>query len=327
MGATTRFPNAFRYGTLFPVMSLESQIRELARSVGYAVCRFTTAAPFEDYRQALEDRSRQFPEAAALYSAMLGRVDPRGNAPWVRSVVVAIRDYGKYALPAGLTGHIGRNYLVDRRIAACPDTAMPKRMKEGLIALGCRVKAGGVPCRAAAVRAGAVRIGRNGFAYTREHGSWINIEAWRVDATLAPDEPDLESPCPPDCRACLEACPTQAIAAPYVSQMDRCVAYLTYGAPEPVAPELAEKMGGWIYGCDACQDACPLNAGRWHANQPAPWLEAAAERLTPKALATMDESTYRDVVRPLFWYVPDTAAGLARWQTNARRALEAGQRV
>jgi len=49
-------------------------------------------------------------------------------------------------------------------------------------------------------------------------------------------------------------------------------------------------------------------------------LEAAADRLTPEALAGMDESTYRNVVRPLFWYIPDTAEGLARWQANARRA-------
>jgi len=303
-------------------MSLESQIRDLAQSVGYAVCRFTTAAPFEDYRQALEDRMRRFPEAADLYAAMRGRVDPCGNAPWVRSIIVAVRHYGKYALPSGLVGHIGRNYLADRRIAACPDSGMPKRMKQGLIALGCRVKAGGVPCRAAGLRAGAVRIGRNGFAYTREHGSWINVEAWRVDAVLTPDEPDPEPLCPSDCRACQDACPTRALVAPYVMRMDQCVAYLTYGAPDPMPTGLAVRMDGWIYGCDACQDACPLNAGRWREDQPAPWLDEAADRLTPAALAALDEATYRDVVQPLFWYIPDTVEGLARWQTNARKALK-----
>jgi epoxyqueuosine reductase len=305
-------------------MSLESQIRDLARSIGYADCRFTAADPFEDYRRAIEDRQRRFPEAAGLYAAMLGRADPRGSAPWARSVIVAVRDYGKYRLPPGLVGHIGRNYLADRRIAACPDAAGPKRMKEGLMALGIRVKMGGVPCRAAAVRCGFVRIGRNGFAYTREHGSWINIEAWRVDAELTPDVPDTEPLCPPGCRACQAACPTEAIVEPYVMRMDRCVAYLTYGAPEPVDADLRAKLGGWIYGCDACQEACPLNAGKWRDEARAPWLEAAAERLTPEALATMDEATYRDVVHPLFWYLPETAEGLARWQANARRACQGG---
>lgn len=304
-------------------MSLESQIRDLARSVGYADCRFTSAAPFEDYRRAIEDRQLRFPEAAGLYVDLLGQADPRGSAPWARSVVVVVRDYGKYRLPPGLVGHIGRNYLADRRIPACPDAAMPKRMKEGLVALGVRVKTGGVPCRAAATRCGLVRIGRNGFAYTREQGSWINIEAWRVDAELTPDAPDPEPLCPPDCRACLNACPTQAIVEPYVMRMDRCVAYLTYGAPEPVAPDLWSRMGGWIYGCDACQETCPLNAGKWREREGAPWLEAAADRLTPAALATMDASTYHDVVHPLFGYLPETAEGLARWEANARRACGA----
>lgn len=306
-------------------MTLETQIRDLARSVGYIDCRFTTAAPFEDYRQALEDRMRRFPEAADFYGAMRGRSDPRGNAPWVRSVVVAIRVYGKYRLPEGLAGHIGRNYLADRRIAACPDNTMPSRMKSGLMALGCRVKAGGVPCRSAAARCGAVRIGRNGFAYSREYGSWINIEAWRVDADLAPDAPDGEPLCPDGCRACLDACPTQAIVEPYVMRMDRCIAHLTYAAPEPVAPELQARMGPWVYGCDACQEACPLNAGRWRATEPAPWLDAVASRLTPEALGSMDERTYRESIHPLFWYIPDTSAGLARWRANACRACAAAR--
>ena len=303
-------------------MSLESQIRDLARSVGYVDCRFTTAEPFDDYREALEARARRFPEAAALYEAMKGRVDPRGNAPWVRSVVVAVRAYGKYRLPAGLEGHIGRNYLADRRIAACPDSAMPKRMKAGLIGLGIRVKAGGVPCRAAAARCGAVRIGRNGFAYAREHGSWINLEAWRVDAELAPDSADPDPLCPPGCRACLEACPTQAIADPYVMRMDRCVAYLTYGAPGPIPRELWDRMGPWVYGCDACQSCCPLNAGRWEGAEAAPWLDGVADRLRPEALATMDMAAYRDVVHPLFWYIDADEAGLARWRGNAIRACQ-----
>ncbi len=305
-------------------MSIETQIRELARSVGYVDCRFTTVEPFEDYREAIEDRMRRFPEAAGLYAGMLGRSDPRATAPWARAVVVGVREYGKYALPPGLTGHIGRNYLADRRIPACPDHAMPKRMKAGLVALGCRVKTGGVPCRAAAARAGAARIGRNGFAYARGYGSWINIEAWLVDAELAPDAPDREPLCPPDCHACLEACPTRAIVDPYVMRMDRCVAYLTYGAPEPVAPDVWAQMGERVYGCDVCQTACPLNAGAWREKEPAPWLDAVAGSLTPEALASMDEHTYRTIVYPLFSYIPET--GLARWHANAKRACAACRR-
>jgi epoxyqueuosine reductase len=151
----------------------------------------------------------------------------------------------------------------------------------------------------------------------------MNIESWRVDAELPADRPTVDPPCPEGCRACLDACPTGAIVEPFVLRMDRCVAYLTYDAPEPIPAPLRDRMGGWIYGCDICQEVCPLNRGKWQEREAAPWLEEVAHLLTPEALAGMDEETYRNVVHPLFWYIaPDN---LARWHRNARRALDAAR--
>ncbi len=107
---------------------------------------------------------------------MLDRVDPRRDAAWVNSVIVCVRDYGKYKLPSGMASHIGRNYLADYRIPSCPDHAMPHRMTQELERLGFRVERGGLPDRLAGARAGVVRIGRNGFAYHKDAGSWINVE-------------------------------------------------------------------------------------------------------------------------------------------------------
>ncbi len=303
---------------------LAARIKALAAEVGYAACGITTAEHFEDFSRAIEQRIARFPEAADLYAPMRGRADPRNAAPWASSIIVCLRRYGKYELPEGLTGHIGRNYLADQRIQECPDYAMPEKMKEGLLGLGLRVRKGGVPDRAAAARAGVARVGRNCFAYS-EHGSWINIATWLVDAGLPPDEPTLEPPCPEDCRACIEACPTAALIEPFLMRMDRCVAYLTYSAPEPIPAELRERMGTWIYGCDACQEACPLNTGKWEANEKAPWLEELAPHLTPQALAEMDEETYRNIVHPRFSYI--SADNLQRWHANAARALAASRRA
>ncbi|MEI6970549.1 MAG: 4Fe-4S double cluster binding domain-containing protein [bacterium] len=303
-------------------LDLATSIKTLAARAGYAACGITTAEPFEDYAAAIDERIRRFPEAAALYGEMRHRADPRAKNPWVRSAIVCLRRYGKYDLPPEPIGLIGRSYLADRRFAGCPDHDMPKRMKAGLIELGLRVRTGGVPCRAAAVRAGLARFGRNGFAYSERYGSWVNIEAWLVDADLPADAPATGCPCPEDCDACIRACPTRALEAPFTMRMDRCIAYLTYGAPLPVADDLADRMGCWIYGCDACQDVCPLNRGKWEPLEKAAWLDEVRAHLTAEALAGMDAETYRKLIHPRFWYIPEDDPG--RWRANAARAVRLG---
>ena len=299
---------------------LKPRIKALAADVGYVACGITSAEPFPEYTCALDELIRRFPDTEHLYDRMRYRADPTRTKPWARSIVVCIRRYGKYDLPPQPLGHIGRNYLADRRSESCPDYAMPKTVTAGLKAMGLRARRGGVPDRLAAVRAGVARMGRNTFAYHETCGSWLNIATWRIDAELPPDEPTWETPCPPGCRACMDRCPTGAIVGPSVMRMDRCIAYLTYDAPPPIDADLWRAMGAWIYGCDVCQNVCPLNKHTWKTTERAAWLDSVADLLTPQALASMDEATYRDVIHPLFWYIP--VEDLARWRRNAERALQ-----
>ena len=105
--------------------------------------------------------------------------------------------------------------------------------------------------------------------------------------------------------------------------MDRCVAWLTYAAPRPIDPALWSRMGPWVYGCDACQEACPLNRGRWEDREPMPWMAAIEKRLRPDRLAGMTDEEYRAHIHPRFWYI--AAQDAERWRENARRALAAGE--
>ena len=277
-------------------------------------------APFPEYTKALDERIELFPETAELYDKMRIHANPQQAAPWARSIVVCVRRCGKYDVPKSLIGHIARHYLVDQRARQSPDYGISERMLKGLRALELRAKVGNIPARLAAVRAGVARIGRNGFAYSDKYGSWMRIGSWLIDAELPPDQPTTDCPCPESCRACMTACPTKAITRPFVMRMDHCVAYLTYSAPHPIAAQLWDKMGSWIYGCDACQQVCPLNKDKWEPLEKTPWLEEAVSKLTPEALACMDAQTYRQIVHPLFWYIP--VEDLDRWHANARRALE-----
>lgn len=303
------------------MQTLAEQIKQLAADVGYVDCGIAPVDDFTEFAGIIDNRCREFPELAQDYQAMRQRAFPGRQNPWARSLVVCIHWYGKYRIPENISQGIGRSYLFDRRYKACPDHALPERMKQGLRHLGLRVRRGGVPDRWAAARAGVARFGRNNFAFSERYGSWINIEPFLVDAVLPHDRPASELVCPESCNRCIATCPTQALRRPLCLRYDRCVAYLTYKAPEPIDPALWRAMGSWVYGCDQCQLVCPLNAGKWGGYETADWLEAMAPYLTNEALASMDQKTFREIVQPAFWYIPPD--GLERWRKNARRAQEA----
>ena len=303
-----------------PNYAVSVRIKALAREAGFVDCGIIPAGPFTEYNRMLDERIRLFPEAGKFYEAIRVRVDPGRTVPWGRSIVVCVHWYGKYKIPAGVE-HISPVFLVDIRNPKCPDYAIATRMDEGLKQMGIKAARAEIPARAAGVKAGVVRLGHNGFGYSKEHGSWVYMVSWFVDAELPADEPTTECPCPRDCGKCLKACPSQAITHPFIMRADRCVAYLTFMAPEPVAPALWEKMGKWVYGCDVCQSVCPMNKGKWEAKLETPWLTDLVPHLSLEALSRMDETVYREKVQPNFFYIPPENVG--RWHRNARRAMEA----
>ena len=113
--------------------------------------------------------------------------------------------------------------------------------------------------RAFAARAGLGWIGKNTNLLTHlPAGSWVFLGALLVHDTLPADEP-LRSSCG-SCTRCLAGCPTGALIAPQVLDARRCISYLTIEHPGAFADWEARALGSWIFGCDVCQEVCPVNA-------------------------------------------------------------------
>lgn len=114
--------------------------------------------------------------------------------------------------------------------------------------------------RAVAQRAGLGWYGKNTNILTHGWGSWIFLAEIVTNLPLTPEgvDPPLKTNCG-NCEICLHACPTGALPAPYVLDNQRCISYLTIELRESIPLELRPLMGNLIFGCDICQQVCPVN--------------------------------------------------------------------
>jgi epoxyqueuosine reductase len=109
-----------------------------------------------------------------------------------------------------------------------------------------------------AQRAGIGWVAKNGNVITREYGSWVFLGEVLTNLELTPDAPHTEH-CG-TCTRCIQACPTGAIARPFVVDANRCIAYHTIeNRGEKIPQAIASHLQGWVAGCDICQDVCPWN--------------------------------------------------------------------
>lgn len=142
-----------------------------------------------------------------------------------------------------------------------------------------------------AAAAGLGWQGKHTNLVSRTHGSWLFLASLFTTAELVRDEPERDH-CG-SCRACLDACPTDAFPAPYKLDARRCISYLTIEHKGPIDPDIRERIGNRIYGCDDCLAACPWNKFAAAASQ---MKLIAREDLKAPAIAdllTFDDAGFR----------------------------------
>ncbi|WP_431162703.1 tRNA epoxyqueuosine(34) reductase QueG [Flagellimonas beolgyonensis] len=120
--------------------------------------------------------------------------------------------------------------------------------------------------KAWAAKSGLGWIGKNSNLLTQQVGSFYFIAELIVDLELEYDAPVTDH-CG-TCTACIDACPTQAIVAPYVVDGSKCISYFTIELKNEIPAEFKGKFDDWMFGCDVCQDVCPWNRFSKPHNEP-----------------------------------------------------------
>jgi epoxyqueuosine reductase len=138
---------------------------------------------------------------------------------------------------------------------------MRQRFGDGFEALA-YADTGPLQERIFAKHAGIGWIGKNTLVLNQQMGSWFFLG---VVVTTLELTPSLEAAAGPpadlcgSCTRCIDACPTDALIAPYEMDARRCISYLTIEHRGAIPVEFREAIGNHVYGCDICQDVCPWN--------------------------------------------------------------------
>jgi epoxyqueuosine reductase len=112
--------------------------------------------------------------------------------------------------------------------------------------------------KAWAKKSGLGWIGKNANLLNKQSGSFFFLAELITDLELEYDIAPEKDHCG-TCTRCIDACPTDAIVAPYVIDGSRCISYLTIELKEAIPADFKNQMDGWMFGCDVCQDVCPWN--------------------------------------------------------------------
>jgi epoxyqueuosine reductase len=303
---------------------IEARIRAEATRLGFDLCRFASAAepwPAGARLAAFVEQGRHG-EMAWMADTVGRRAHPQAMWPDARSAIVLGVNYGPDADPLRArdpaTGVIsvyaqGDDYhdLVKSRLKALARFVQAQAGGE----LKVFVDTAPLLEKPLAERAGLGWQGKHTNLVSRQFGSWLFLGSILTVLELRPDAPETDH-CGA-CRACLDACPTQAFPAPYQLDARRCISYLTIELKGPVPREFREALGQRIYGCDDCLAVCPWNKFASASRELKLGAREALRAPALAGLARLDDAAFR----ALFAKSPVKRIGRDRFVRNVLYAL------
>ena len=250
------------------IAHLQAELREETARLGFVACGFAGAGAdplrgerFESWLGDGRHGSMEWME-----SRKAQRASPQGLWPEARSVIALGVSYAPDVDPLALAGDAekarisvyaqGRDYhdVVKKALKALARWLIARAPTSELKVF---VDTAPVMEKPLGQAAGIGWQGKHTNLVSRTHGSWMFLGAIYSTLEFAPD------PAHPDrcgnCRACQDACPTDAFPQPYQLDARRCISYLTIEHKGPIPEEFREPLGNRIYGCDDCLAVCPWN--------------------------------------------------------------------
>jgi len=238
-------------------------VKATAKSLGFDFCGLSEATFLEEEAPRLEAWLKSGKHGSMSYMEHYfdKRLDPRLLVPGAKSVVSLLYNYTPAETQRADAPQISK-------YAYGEDYHEVIREKLNLFIATLREKIGDIQGRGFvdsapvldkvwATRSGLGWMGKHTNLINKQRGSYFFIAELILDLALEYDGP-LQDYCG-TCTRCIDACPTDAIVAPYVVDGSKCISYLTIELKEAIPEKFQHSMQQWAFGCDVCQDVCPWN--------------------------------------------------------------------
>lgn len=283
--------------------TLTDLLKQEARRLGFdlaGACRAVAPPRIELFRQWIEagyaGQMRYLPERAEAYG------HPRHVLEGVQSILMLGINYRTVEpeSPGGGQGRVSRyawgadyHDLIHSRLkslAAFHRHERPDARVRGVVDTAPLME------RDFAEMAGLGWVGKNTLLLNKRFGSWTFLASLLTSEKLDYDEPHCGDRCG-SCRACLDACPTGALVDAYRLDARKCISYLTIELGGSAPSELRPLEQDWLFGCDACQEACPWNRRTPTTSEEAFHPATSANPAELSALFALNDDAFRERFR------------------------------